>query len=81
MASTLDRLLSERSHSTRPYRLTTEWKKVEAGVIQGSVLGSVLFLIYIADINDYMPAGVSFEKYADDISRRMVQRQPHAPKC
>lgn len=42
-------------------------EKVEAGVIQGSVLGPVLFLLFIADINNYMPAGVSFEKYADDI--------------
>ena len=59
--------LSDRTQRVRIGELTTEWKKVEAGVIQGSVLGPILFLLYIADINDYMPAGVSFEKYADDI--------------
>ena len=36
----------------------TEWKDVEAGVIQGSVLGPILFLIFISDINEYLPKGV-----------------------
>ena len=36
-------------------------------MIQGSVLGPVLFILFIADINKYLPKGVRFEKYADDI--------------
>jgi hypothetical protein len=36
-------------------------------VIQGSVLGPILFILFIADLNDYLPTGVSFAKYADDI--------------
>ena len=59
--------LSDRHQRVRVGELTTEWKKVEAGVIQGSVLGPILFLIFIADINNYMPPGICFEKYADDI--------------
>jgi hypothetical protein len=59
--------LSNRSQCVKIGELSTEWKKVEAGVIQGSVLGPVLFLIFVADINNYIPAGVNIEKYADDI--------------
>ena len=40
-----------------------EWKSVEVGVIQGSVL----FLLFIADIKDSIPSGVELLKYADDI--------------
>ena len=36
-------------------------------MIQGSVLGPVLFLLFIAGINEYLPEGIHFEKYADDI--------------
>jgi hypothetical protein len=47
--------------------MQTEWKQVEAGVIQGSVLGPILFVLFILDINDYLPPGVEILKYADDI--------------
>ena len=44
--------------------LTTEWKNVEAEVVQGSVLGPVLF---ISDINNYLTTDANTKKYADDI--------------
>ena len=53
----------------------TEWKDVEAGVIQGSVLGPILFLIFISDINEYLPKGVEIEKYADDIIAYIIGKQ------
>ena len=46
---------------------STEWKPVEAGVIQGSILGPILFLIFISDINDHVPNSIELIKYADDI--------------
>lgn len=40
---------------------------MRAGVIQGSVLGPTLFLLFIADINDHISDLVELIKYADDI--------------
>ena len=45
----------------------TEWKTVEAGVAQGNVLGLIIFLLFIVDINDILPPELSLQKYADDI--------------
>jgi hypothetical protein len=47
--------------------VATEWNKVEAGVVQGSVLGPILFILFIADFNEHMPTGCNIMKYADDI--------------
>ena len=52
--------------------IETEWMDVAAGVIQGSVLGTILFIIFILDINDYMPEEVELEKYADDILNYII---------
>ncbi len=41
----------------------SQWLDVEAGVIQGSVLGPILFIIFISDINSY----IELTKYADDL--------------
>ena len=46
---------------------TTESMNVEAGVIQGSVLGLVLLLLFIADLDNYLPPRAETEKCADEI--------------
>jgi hypothetical protein len=52
------------------------WKNVVAGVIQGSVLGPILFLLFIYDLNEYMPPGIELQKYADDILAYIISDQP-----
>jgi hypothetical protein len=45
----------------------SQWLDVEAGVIQGSVLGPIVFIIFISDINSYIPPTIELTKYADDL--------------
>ncbi len=45
----------------------SDWLDVEAGEIQGSILGPILFIIFISDINSYIPPSIQLTKYADDL--------------
>ena len=59
--------LTNRKQRVATATTKTDWKPVEAGVVQGSVLGPILFILFILDINDYLPEGFDLLKYADDI--------------
>ena len=63
----VDAYLKNRKQRVKTSSHTSEWKNVEAGVIQGSVLGPILFIIFLADINEYLPEQIIAPKYADDI--------------
>ena len=64
--------LTGRRQRVKVGEFESEWKDVVAGVIQGSVLGPILFIIFISDINKYLPDGASLEKYADDILNYII---------
>lgn len=60
--------LTNRRQRVKTTKYTTKWYSVEVGVIQGSVLGPILFIIFLSDINNYIPANIKAPKYADDIA-------------
>ena len=62
----LENYFSERSQRVLLNGQTSSWRPVLAGVPQGSILGSLLFLIYINDLPDELKSNVKL--FADDTS-------------
>ncbi|ORD93263.1 RTJK, partial [Enterospora canceri] len=56
--------LSERKQRVVLNGVSSQWLNVKSGVPQGSVLGPILFLIYVNDIDDGISCKIS--KFADD---------------
>ena len=62
----LENYLSERSQRVLLNGQTSSWRPVLAGVPQGSILGLLLFLIYINDLPDELKSNAKL--FADDTS-------------
>jgi len=58
--------LSNRKHRIRLNNTFSEWKQVISGIPQGSILGPLLFLIYVSDIQEICQSGSDLYLYADD---------------
>ena len=66
MLQLLDNFLSDRFQRVTINGKTSSWRKIQAGVPQGSVLGPLLFLIYINDLIKDMKCDARI--FADDTS-------------
>ena len=53
----------------------SEWKSMKAGVLQGSLLGPLLFIIYISDLN-LQVTNTSLRLYADDTTEYASDASP-----
>ena len=70
----IDLFLSDRFQRVLLNGQTSKWSQIKAGVPQGSVLGPLLFLIYINDLSEGLTSNV--KPFADDTSIFSVVRDP-----
>jgi ribonuclease P/MRP protein subunit RPP40 len=59
--------LNNREQRVKTNNTVSEWIRVEAELIQDSVLGPILFLLFISDINTYLPPSTNLTKFCDDL--------------
>ena len=55
--------LSNRSQRVKYENIVTDWRTVKAGVIQGSVLGPTLFILFLHEIGEQIPSIVNAPMY------------------
>jgi hypothetical protein len=64
--------LADRSHCSKVGSSLSSNKPIASGVVQGSCLGPILFVMFINDVCDIFPASVISKLYADDLKMYTV---------
>ena len=67
MLNWISDFLTGRSHVTRVGHCLSPIAFITSGVIQGSCLGPLLFLLYINDLAEAISAVATMKLYADDV--------------
>ena len=75
LLDTLTNFLKEREQRVVLNSQYSTWTNVEAGVLQGSILGPLLFLVYINDLPENLVSNPKL--FANDISLFSVIRNKH----
>ena len=73
--------LSERSHFVQIDDLTSESVNTRFDVPQGSILGSMLFNLYVSDLQDHLPSSIGSFQYADDTTIYSSCPAPELERC
>ena len=79
LLETLTHFLKDRKQRVEQNGKNSTWANVEAGVPQGSILGPLLFLIYINDLPDNLSTNV--ELFADNTSLFSVVHDIATSSC
>ena len=74
LLSLLQNYLSKRKQRVVINGMELSWGNINAGVSQGSVLGPLLFLVYINDLEEGIKSSVKF--FVDDTSLFSIVRDP-----
>ena len=74
MLDLLQSYLSNRKQKVIINGVDSNWGDIKAGVPQGSVLGPVLFLVYINDLEEGIKSSIKF--FADDTSLYSIVNNP-----
>ena len=63
----IENFLTDRTQVTRVGQFVSDSATISSGVIQGSCLGPILFLLYINDVTSVIGTRVKCKLYADDV--------------
>ena len=77
----LNSYLSDRSHFVQIDDRTSESVNVRFGVPQGSILGPMLFNLYVSDLQDHLPSSIGSFQYADDTTIYSSCPAPELQRC